>query len=111
MGSGMKKELSNAELKKLISDGKINWRKPISCHLYPIKPKKTNTHELLNYEPREKLCHPGCVLGEKLKVPVYQFLKDALIRKYGEEFYHASRCCSKTAQGIKRKYKFVNIFL
>ena len=76
-------------IEKAYSDGKLEWRKPISCHLYPIKAKKTSTNELLNYEPREKLCNPGCVLGEKLKVPVYQFLKEALIRKFGEEFYHA----------------------
>ncbi|MBS1668737.1 MAG: DUF3109 family protein [Bacteroidetes bacterium] len=68
-------------------DGKITWKKPISCHLYPIKTKKTKEHELLNYEPRETMCNPGCVLGEKLKVPVYVFLKEPLIRKYGEEVY------------------------
>jgi hypothetical protein len=44
---------------------------------------------MVNYEPREKLCKPACVLGKKLKVPVYVFLKDALIRKYGEDFYGA----------------------
>jgi uncharacterized protein DUF3109 len=68
-------------------DGKTAWKKPISCHLYPIKTKKTKEHELVNYEPRETMCNPGCALGKKLKVPVYVFLKDALIRKYGEGFY------------------------
>lgn len=68
-------------------DGKVSWKKPISCHLYPIKIKKTKTYELVNYEPRDKLCKPGCVLGKKLKVPVYVFLKEALIRQYGEDFY------------------------
>jgi hypothetical protein len=68
-------------------DGKIDWKKPISCHLYPIKTKITNEHELVNYEPRETLCNPGCALGKKLKVPVYVFLKESLIRKYGEKFY------------------------
>lgn len=68
-------------------DGKIQWKKPISCHLYPIKTKKTRTYELVNYEPRESLCKPACSLGKKLQVPVYVFLKDALTRKYGEEFY------------------------
>jgi Protein of unknown function (DUF3109) len=72
---------------KAFYDGKIEWKKPISCHLYPIKIKKTSEHELVNYEPREKLCNPGCVLGENLKVPTYVFLKEALIRKYGEDFY------------------------
>jgi hypothetical protein len=70
-------------------DGKIAWKKPISCHLYPIKVTKTKTAELLNYEPREGMCNPGCALGQKLKVPVYSFLKEALIRKYGEDFYAA----------------------
>ncbi|MBX3256957.1 MAG: DUF3109 family protein [Chitinophagaceae bacterium] len=68
-------------------DGKIQWKKPISCHLYPIKTKKTKTYELVNYEPRESLCKPACVLGKKLKVPVYVFLKEALTRKYGADFY------------------------
>jgi len=68
-------------------DGKINWKKPISCHLYPIKIKKTKEHEMVNYEPREGLCNPGCALGKKLKMPAYVFLKEALIRKYGEDFY------------------------
>ncbi|HEX9509896.1 MAG TPA: DUF3109 family protein [Puia sp.] len=70
-------------------DGKITWKKPISCHLYPIKISKTKEHEVVNYEPRDKMCKPACVLGKKLKVPAYVFLKDSLIRKYGEEFYQA----------------------
>ena len=68
-------------------DGKISWKKPLTCHLYPIKTKKTKTYELVNYEPRETLCSPACKLGKKLQVPVYVFLKEALIRKYGEAFY------------------------
>lgn len=68
-------------------DGKIDWKKPISCHLYPIKIKQTKEYEMVNYEPRETLCQPACVLGRKLKVPTYVFLKEALTRKYGEDFY------------------------
>src|SRR5689334_21458316 len=68
-------------------DGKTNWKKPISCHLFPIRIKSTKTYEMVNYEPRPSLCRPACQFGKKLKVPVYQFLKEALIRKYGEEFY------------------------
>ena len=44
---------------------------------------------MMNYEPRQKLCNPACSLGKKLQVPTYQFLKEALIRKYGEKFYDA----------------------
>ena len=70
-------------------DGKISWKKPVSCHLFPIKTRKTATYELVNYEPRELLCKPACRLGEKLNMPVYVFLKEALIRKFGEPFYKA----------------------
>lgn len=67
------------------------WKKPISCHLFPVRIKKSNDgeSEYVNYEPREDLCKPACKLGKKLKMPVYRFLKEPLIRKYGEEFYEA----------------------
>lgn len=70
-------------------DGKVSWKKPISCHLYPIRLTKGKVYTNLNYEPREPLCNAACSLGKKLKVPVYQFLKEPLIRKFGEEFYDA----------------------
>lgn len=69
--------------------GIISWKKPISCHLFPIRIKSGKEYDMLNYEPRELLCAPACVLGKQLKVPVYQFLKEALIRKYGQEYYEA----------------------
>jgi hypothetical protein len=67
------------------------WKKPVSCHLYPVitKKGKHGGYERMNYEPREKLCSPACALGKKLKVPAYEFLKEAITRKYGEEFYNA----------------------
>ncbi len=73
------------------NQGLISWKNPISCHLYPIKRSKSrfSAHELLNYDPREGMCSPACSLGKSLKVPVYRFLKDALIRAYGTEFYDA----------------------
>ncbi len=76
-------------IEQAYNDKKITWKKPISCHLFPIRIKKTKKTDLLNYEPREGLCDPACALGKKLKIPVYQFLKEPLIRKYGEEFYQA----------------------
>ena len=72
-------------------DGKVTWKKPISCHLFPIitKKSKRTTTEYVNYEPREDNCKAACALGKKLRVPVYQFLKEPLIRKFGQEFYEA----------------------
>ena len=86
-------------------DGKINWKKPISCHLFPIIAKngKNGNYDKMNYEPREKLCNPACSLGKKLQVPTYQFLKEAVIRKYGEEFYKALDAIGKKKQGKAKK--------
>ena len=87
-------------IEQAYNDGKIKWKKPISCHLFPIRIKKTKNAELVNYEPREDLCSAACILGKKLKMPVYQFLKEPLIRKYGNDFYEA---LSATAQHLKTK--------
>ncbi len=72
-------------------DGKIAWKKPISCHLFPIitKESKRSDNVYVNYEPREDNCSAACTLGKKLKVPVYVFLKEALTRKFGTKFYNA----------------------
>jgi hypothetical protein len=72
------------------NNGEIAWKKPLSCHLFPIKISKSKEDKNLqyvNYEPREDLCKAACHLGKQLKVPAYIFLKEALVRKYGEEFY------------------------
>jgi hypothetical protein len=74
-------------IEKAYRDGVINWKKPISCHLYPIRISKKNGFDAVNYE-RWSICKAACKNGKALKVPVYKFLKDPLIRKYGEEFYN-----------------------
>ncbi|WP_339815175.1 DUF3109 family protein [uncultured Imperialibacter sp.] len=66
--------------------GKTKWRKPISCHLYPIRISKYDNYDALNYH-RWQICAPACDHGKELGVPVYKFLKEALIRKYGEAWY------------------------
>ncbi len=67
-------------------EGETDFKKPISCHLYPIRATKYEEFEALNYD-RWDICSPACDLGNRLNVPVYKFLKDPLIRKYGEEWY------------------------
>lgn len=70
------------------NEGKLDWKKPISCHLFPIRLSQTKEYTMVNYEPRDVLCKPGCALGKKAKMPVYLFLRDALVRKFGTEFYN-----------------------
>ncbi len=81
-----KKGILKCAIEQAYNDGKINWKKPISCHLYPIRITKKKNFEALNYH-KWHICSPACSLGRELQVPVYKFLKDPLIRKYGVEWY------------------------
>ena len=75
--------IEQAYEKKLVS-----FKKPVSCHLYPIRVTKNDLtgYEALNYDEWE-ICSDACALGEQKGMPVFRFVKDALIRKYGAEFY------------------------
>ncbi len=73
-------------IEKAYRAGKTDFYKPVSCHLYPIRIGKTGRFESLNYH-KWSICHAACSLGEELKVPVFRFLKESLIRKYGTEWY------------------------
>lgn len=73
-------------IEKAYNDGKIDFKKPISCHLYPIRISKYDEFEALNYD-RWSICSDACTFGKSLKVSVYQFLKEPLIRKYGQTWY------------------------
>jgi len=73
-------------IEEAYNDGKIGFKKPISCHLYPIRVTKYEQYHALNYD-RWDICSPACSFGKELGVPVYKFLKDPLIRAYGENWY------------------------
>jgi hypothetical protein len=92
-----KKGIVKCGIEQAYNDGKVQWKKPISCHLFPIRIKQSRNKQTdyVNYEPREDLCSAACTLGEKLKVPVYVFLKEALTRKYGAEFYETLEATAK----------------
>ena len=79
-------QISFCTIEKAWKDGKINWRKPISCHLYPIRIEKMDGLDALNYD-QWSICSDACQLGNELQVPIYRFAKEAIVRKYGEEFY------------------------
>jgi hypothetical protein len=74
-------------IEKAWKEGAVEFQKPISCHLYPIRIGQYDKFEALNYE-RWHICNPACKHGEALKVPIYVFLKDALTRKYGVDWYN-----------------------
>jgi hypothetical protein len=68
------------------NDGAVDFRKPISCHLYPVRVKDYSEFAAVNYH-RWPICDDACTLGRELKVPVYKFVREALIRKFGENWY------------------------
>ncbi len=90
-------------IEKAWKAGKVDFRKPISCHLFPIRITAHDGYEAVNYEPRPTLCKPACKLGKQLKVPVYVFLKDSITRKYGPEFYGTLEAVAKKMMKDKGK--------
>ncbi|HBX50044.1 MAG: hypothetical protein A2275_17725 [Bacteroidetes bacterium RIFOXYA12_FULL_35_11] len=73
-------------IEKAFYNGDIDFQKPLSCHLYPIRIKKHSRFEAVNYN-EWVLCKPALQNGEELNIPLYIAVKDALIRKYGQEWF------------------------
>ncbi len=78
--------ITKCAIEKAYEHGATNWKKPISCHLYPIRITKYPEFDMLNYD-RWSICSPACAFGTELKVRVHEFLKAPLIRKYGQDWY------------------------
>lgn len=78
--------IAKCAIEQAYYDGKISWKKPISCHLYPVRITKHRAYDAVNYD-KWSVCKPACECGEKLDVPVYKFLKEPLIRKYGKNWF------------------------
>lgn len=73
-------------IEKAYNEKKINFKKPISCHLFPVRVQKYPQFEALNYE-KIKICKSAIKCGTKHKIPLYVFLKEAFIRKFGRKWY------------------------
>ena len=78
--------VSKCAIEKAYFKGEIDFRKPISCHLYPIRITKYKDYDAVNYDKSE-ICSSAVAQGEAKGVLVYKFLKEALERKYGENWY------------------------
>lgn len=78
--------IAQCGIEKAYQAGAIPWQKPISCHLYPVRVKEYTELTAVNYH-KWQICDPACSLGASLKVPIYKFVREALIRKFGEIWY------------------------
>ena len=73
-------------IEQAYNQGVVKWKKPISCHLYPVRVKDFTEFAAVNYDKWD-ICDPACSLGKELEVPVYKFVKEALIRRFGDDWY------------------------
>lgn len=73
-------------IEKAYRNNDISWKKPISCHLYPIRIMSYSEFSAVNYH-KWPICDDACALGKELQIPVYKFVKEALVRKFGEDWY------------------------
>lgn len=81
-------------IEKAYREGRVSFYKPISCHLYPVRITQYKTFQAVNYH-RWDVCKAAELLGKKEQVPVYQFLKEPLIRKFGQAWYDALDECAQ----------------
>lgn len=94
-----KEGITKCGLEEAYNQGATTWKKPISCHLYPIRIREYTEFTAVNYHKWE-ICDPACSLGAELKVPIYKFVKEALTRKFGEAWYQE---LEKVAQELNTK--------
>jgi len=80
------KGIAMCGIEKAYIDGAITFRKPVSCHLYPIRIRKYEQFIAVNYD-KWTICEPARQKGEKDGIPLYEFVKDALIRRFGNTWY------------------------
>ena len=80
------KNVALCAIEEAYNQGVIDFKKPISCHLYPVRVKDYSEFAAVNYH-QWQICDDACSLGKELQVPVYKFVKQALIRKFGKEWY------------------------
>lgn len=90
-------------IEEAYNDGKIDFKKPISCHLYPIRVTHYKQFDALNFHEWGACCQPALELGKKLGVPVYKFLKEPIVRAWGEDFYAELEKIAPEVEEYERK--------
>jgi len=88
------KGIARCGIEKAFENGKIDFRKPLSCHLYPVRIKKFGDLEAVNYD-RWSICDPARQAGLEKNIPVFRFVREGLLRKYGPEYYEKLEIASR----------------
>lgn len=80
-------KVAYCSIQKAYFEGRFDWEKPLSCHLFPVRLKKIADFDYINFEYVPKLCSAACSKGEKENTYLAEFLERPLVRRYGEEWY------------------------
>lgn len=96
------KGIAKCAIEKSWHEKMINFQKPISCHLYPVRVKKYDCFEAINYDNWE-ICEAARILGYKEDIPVYKFVKTSLIRQYGIDWYEQLTIAAREFESSKQK--------
>lgn len=81
-------------IEKAWREGRVNFYKPISCHLYPVRVTNYDRFRAVNFHKWD-VCRAAEILGQREMLPVYKFLKEPLIRKFGEAWYQTLETCAE----------------
>jgi Fe-S-cluster containining protein len=79
--------VAKCTIQKAFYEGRIDWEKPLSCHLFPIRITNIGEYDYLNFEFVPEICSPAVQHGKESKVYLAEFLDGPLVRKYGLEWY------------------------
>ena len=93
------KNIALCGIEEAYNQGDIAWKKPLSCHLYPVRVKDYSEFSAVNYH-HWHICDDACSLGKELQVPIYKFVKEALVRKFGTDWYDE---LEKVATKLKKR--------
>jgi hypothetical protein len=79
-------DIARCGIEKAYQEGTVDLRKPVSCHLYPLRIRKYEQFIAVNYD-RWDICEPARINGDKLGLLVFEFVKEALIRRFGNDWH------------------------
>jgi hypothetical protein len=87
--------IAKCGIEKAYYAGAVEFKKPLSCHLYPVRLHKYGEYTAVNYDKWD-ICHPARILGHEEQVPVYKFLEESLTRRFGNDWMRHLKIAAKT---------------
>jgi hypothetical protein len=95
-------DIAKCAFEKANEDGIIEFKKPVSCHLYPIRIQKLKYYDAINYDYWD-VCDPAREFGEETNTPVYKFLETSIIRKFGKKWYNELKLIARELERQKQE--------